>query len=73
MTTAVYALPDLRLRSTIPTGREPAFVQLSRDERFLCIPNRGEDTVSIVSVEDEKEVERIAAGDYPNRMATIVR
>jgi DNA-binding beta-propeller fold protein YncE len=70
---AVYALPELRLRSTIPTGREPAFVQLTRDERFLCVPNRGEDTVSIFAVEDDKEVARISVGNYPNRMATIVR
>lgn len=70
---AVYSLPDLRLRSTIPTGREPAFIKLSRDERILCVPNRLENTVSLFSVDDEREVERVPAGDYPNRMATVVK
>jgi DNA-binding beta-propeller fold protein YncE len=69
---AVYSLPDLRLRSRIPTGREPAFIKLSRDERFLCTPNRLENTVSVFSVADETEVARVKAGDYPNRMASIV-
>ena len=70
---AVYSLPDLRLQSQIATGREPAFVKLSLDERFLCIPNRLDNTVSIFSVADESEVARIDVGDYPNRMTSIVR
>ncbi|MDD9205862.1 YncE family protein, partial [Georgenia sp. 10Sc9-8] len=69
---AVYSLPDLRLRSSIPTGREPAFVKLTIDEQFLCIPNRMESTVSVFSVADETEVARVPVGDYPNRMASIV-
>lgn len=69
---AVYSLPDLRLRSRIPTGREPAFVKLSLDERYLCIPNRKEGSVSIFSTEDETEAARVTVGDYPNRMASIV-
>jgi DNA-binding beta-propeller fold protein YncE len=69
---AVYSLPDLRLRSRIPTGREPAFVKLSRDDQFLCIPNRMENTVSVFSVADESEVARVPVGDYPNRMASVV-
>lgn len=70
---AVYSLPELRLRSRIDTGREPAFVQLSRDERFLCIPNRLDDTLSVFSVEDETEAARLDVGDYPNRMTTVLR
>lgn len=69
---AVYSLPDLRLRSCIPTGKDPAFVKLSLDEQFLCIPNRLESTVSIFSVADESEAARVTVGDYPNRMASIV-
>lgn len=68
---AVYSLPDLRLKSQIRTGREPAFVKLSLDERYLCIPNRMEGTVSIFSTEDESEAARVTVGDYPNRMASI--
>lgn len=70
---AVYSLPDLRLRSQIPTGGEPAFVKLSADERYLCIPNRTDGTVSIFSTADETEAARVTAGDYPNRMASIVK
>ncbi|TDE07437.1 YncE family protein [Jiangella asiatica] len=69
---AVYSLPELRLRSQIATGREPAFVKVSLDERFLCVPNRKDGTVSIFSIEDETEAARVSAGDYPNRMASIL-
>lgn len=69
---AVYSLPDLRLTACIPTGTEPAFIKLSLDEQYICVPNRLDGTVSLFSVADHSEAARVTVGDYPNRMASVL-
>lgn len=68
---AVYSLPELELVTTIPTGREPAYVGLTEDAGRMFVCNRKEDTVSVFSVSGFEELARIPAGIYPNRMASV--
>ncbi len=69
---AVYSLPDLDLVATVPVGKEPGWLVLSRDGRFCYASNRKDNSVSVISVSDRKEIARIAVGDYPQRMTTAV-
>ncbi len=69
---AIYSLPDLELLGTIPVGREPNWVVFSKDGRFAYVSNRRDNTVSVISVAERKEVTRIGAGEFPQRMAVAV-
>jgi YVTN family beta-propeller protein len=69
---AVYALPGLELVGTIPVGREPNWVVFSKDGRFAYVSNRRDNTVSVISVAEAKEVTRIATGEFPQRMTVAL-
>lgn len=71
--TAIYSLPDLRLLGTVPVGREPNWVVFSRDSRFAYVSNRRDNTLSVISISERKEVARLKVGEFPQRMtATVV-
>jgi DNA-binding beta-propeller fold protein YncE len=69
---ALYALPDLKLLGTIPVGREPNWVAFSRDGRFAYVSNRRDNTVSVISIAEAREVTRVAAGEFPQRMTVAL-
>jgi YVTN family beta-propeller protein len=69
---AVYSLPGLELQGTIPVGREPNWVVFSKDGRFAFVSNRRDNTVSVISIADVKEVARIATGEFPQRMTVAL-
>ena len=66
--TAIYSLPKLELVGTVPVGAEPNWVVFSRDGRFAYVSNRGDNTISVISVAERKEVARIRVGEFPQRM-----
>ena len=68
---AAYKLPEMDLLAEIPVGREPAYVHLSPDEKLVFTPNRKENTLSFISTETWKELKRVPAGEYPNRMVAV--
>lgn len=68
---AVYSLPDLKLVTTIDTGREPAYIGLTESADRLYTCNRRQDSVSIFAVDGFEELARVDVGVYPNRMATV--
>lgn len=68
---AVYSHPDLTLIKTIPVGRDPNAIAQSKDGRFVYVTNRGSNDLSIISVEEMKEIKRIRLGSYPQRMVVI--
>ena len=69
----VYSLPGLKLEATIPVGKAPNWVIFSRDETLCLVSNPGDGTVSIISVADLKEIDRVAAGVHPQRMTTAMK
>jgi len=71
--TAIYSLPDLQLLGTVPVGREPNWITFSRDSRFVYVTNRRDNTLSVISLGERKEVARLKVGEFPQRMtATVV-
>jgi YVTN family beta-propeller protein len=73
--TAIYSLPDLKLRGTVPVGEQPNWVVFSKDSRYAYVSNPGDDTISVISLAHRAEAARIKVGDYPQRMtvATATR
>ncbi len=69
---AIYSLPDLVLKGTVPVGREPNWVVFSKDGRFAYVSNRRDNTVSVISVAEATEVTRIATGEFPQRMTVAL-
>jgi len=66
--TAIYSLPTLELVGTVPVGAEPNWVVFSRNSRYAYVSNRRDNTISVISVRDRKEVTRVAVGEFPQRM-----
>lgn len=66
--TAIYSLPNLELVATVPVGREPNWVAFSKNGQFAYVTNRRDSTVSVISIPERKEVARIKAGEFPQRM-----
>jgi len=69
---AIYSLPGLSLQGTVPVGREPNWVVFSKDGRFAYVSNRRDNTVSVISVAEAREVTRIATGEFPQRMTVAL-
>lgn len=70
--TAIYSAPDLKLLGTVPVGKEPNWVAFSRDGKFVYVSNRRDNTLSVISLADRKEVSRIKVGEFPQRMAVAM-
>ena len=70
--TAIYSAPDLKLVGTIPVGKEPNWVAFSRDGKYAYVSNRRDNTLSVISIADRKEVTRLKVGEFPQRMAVAM-
>ena len=70
--TAIYSLPNLELLGTVPVGREPNWVTFSRDSKYVYVSNRRDNTLSVISIPERKEVARLEVGEFPQRMTTTV-
>jgi YVTN family beta-propeller protein len=70
--TAIYSMPDLTLLGTVPVGREPNWVVFSRDSKYAYVSNRRDNTLSVISLADRKEIARLKVGGFPQRMTTTV-
>ena len=70
--TAIYAMPSLELLGTVPVGREPNWVAFSRDSKYAYVTNRRDNTLSVISIPDRKEVARLKVGEFPQRMTTTL-
>lgn len=67
----IYSLPDMRRLADIKVGREPNWIIFNNDISFAYVTNRGDDTVSVISMSEFREVKRIeGVGSYPQRMDT---
>ena len=70
--TAIYSMPDLTLLGTVPVGREPNWVAFSSDSKFAYVSNRRDNTLSVISLGQRKEIARLQVGEFPQRMTTAV-
>ena len=69
----IYSLPDMRRLADIEVGREPNWIIFNNDISFAYVTNRGDDTVSVISMSELREIKRIDnVGSYPQRMDTAV-
>jgi YVTN family beta-propeller protein len=70
--TAIYSMPDLQLLGTVSVGREPNWVTFSRDSKYAYVSNRRDNTLSVISIPERKEVARLKVGEFPQRMTTTM-
>lgn len=69
---AVYSLPNLELVTTIPVGKTPNWVVFSKDGKYAYVSNRGDNTLSVLSMRDRKEIARLKVGEFPQRMTVAM-
>lgn len=62
----------LKLKRTIPVGRDPYWSHSSENGKYCFVSVAGEDRVSVISFKTAREVESIKVGDHPQRMRTGV-
>ena len=70
--TAIYSVPDLKLLGTVPVGKEPNWVAFSRDGKYAYVSNRRDNTLSVISLAERKEVARLKVGEFPQRMTVAL-
>jgi YVTN family beta-propeller protein len=68
---AVYSHPDLKLIKTVPTGKEPGWVLISKDGKYIITANGEENTVGFIDAKTLKEVKRVPTSDHPHHMNLI--
>ena len=69
---AIVTRKPLKLKRTIPVGRDPYWSHSSENGKYCFVSVAGEDRVSVISFKTAREVERIKVGDHPQRMRTGV-
>lgn len=69
---ALVHAPDLTLLATIPVGDAPGWTALADGDGVCLAANTRNDTVSVISVAERKEIARIAVGNGPKHI-TIAR
>jgi len=65
---ALVKAPELKLIATIPVGDAPGWSALADQDRVCIVVNTRDDTVSIISVAEKKEVVRLPAGNGPKHI-----
>ncbi len=69
---AIVTRKPLKLKRTIPVGRDPYWSHSSENGKYCFVSVAGEDRVSVISFKTAREVESITVGDHPQRMRTGV-
>lgn len=67
----VYTLPDLGYVTSIQVGDEPKWIDCSSDSKFAYVSNRNSNTLSVISLDEMKEVKQIEVGKYPQRLTVV--
>lgn len=65
----VFAMPELRLITTIPTGLYPHGLRLSPDGTLLAVANMKDNTVSLIDLKNADQTTSIIVGDTPIQVA----
>jgi YVTN family beta-propeller protein len=56
----------------VKTGNTPDWVTITPDSKFAYIAVAGENTVSVLDIQQRKETARIPVGEVPKRNGTVV-
>lgn len=67
-----YSLPDLNYLGGVEVGSHPDWITFSPDSRFAYAANGASDDVSVIDIQELKEVARIKVGSAPKRNITFV-
>lgn len=59
---AIVNTSPLQLSATVPVGDAPSWAVLSKDDQYCLTANNRDDSVSIISMEEQRELKRIAVG-----------
>ena len=59
---AIVSTNPLQLSATVRVGDAPSWAALSLDDRYCLTANNRDDSVSIISMDEQREVKRIAVG-----------
>lgn len=65
---AIVSTPDFETEETIEVGDAPSWAAVSEDGRYCLLPNTRSDDVSIVDIENRREVARLAVGRGPKHI-----
>jgi len=68
---AFFGLPEMNLLGWVPVGDDPNWITLTPDGKHAYVSNRASDEVSVIDLATRKEIGRIKAGKYPQRMASV--
>ncbi len=69
---AIVTRKPLKLKRTIPVGRDPYWSQSSKNGKYCFVSVAGDDRVSVISFTTARKVKSIKVGDHPQRMRTGV-
>jgi len=68
----MYSLPDLKVLGSVDVGRAPDWVTLTPDSKFAYVANAQSNSVSVVDIQQRKELTRIPVGQVPKRNITAM-
>jgi YVTN family beta-propeller protein len=68
---AVYQLPDYKLLGTIQVGEDPNWIKFRSDSKIAFVSNRASNTLSVVDLENMKEIQQVQVGRMPARFSVI--
>jgi YVTN family beta-propeller protein len=66
-TVTILSTSDLSVKSTIDVGLVPYWATTSPDGRYCFVSLSGDDAISVIDYETEREVEVIPTGKFPQR------
>jgi CubicO group peptidase (beta-lactamase class C family) len=69
---ALVRVPELTLSATVPVGDAPGWAEVADGGRLCLTANARSDDLSILSVPDRKEIQRLPIGNGPKHI-TVVR
>ena len=65
---ALVTTPALELVTTIPVGDAPGWAEVSENGKFCLVTNTRSDDLSIISIDQRKEIVRLPIGDGPKHI-----
>jgi len=68
---AAYSLPDYNFLGTIKVGEDPNWIRFRGDSKIAFVSNRGSNTISILDLQQMKEIKQVPIGQSPERLDVI--
>jgi DNA-binding beta-propeller fold protein YncE len=68
---AVYSMPDLKYLGKIAVGKDPNWIRVRADSKVAFTGNRGSNDMSVIDIDQMKELARLPAGTRPERLAIV--